>query len=56
MMPMLKSRNAKFPAMGRSASAACAELSMSVTPCACSVAAAVSMMKNAIRFEKPMPM
>ena len=28
---------------------------MSVTPCACSVAAVVSMMNSAIRLEKPMP-
>ena len=56
MMPRLKRRNAKRPAIGRSASAACADDSISVMPCVCSVTAVVSMMKNAIRFENAMPM
>jgi hypothetical protein len=55
MMPMLNSANAKSPAIGRSASAAWAEDSICVMPCAPSVAAVVSMMNMATRLEKPMP-
>ena len=55
MMPSAKTVKAKRPAIGRSASAAWAEVWMSVTPCACSVAAVVSMMNSAMMFEAPMP-
>ena len=55
MMPSAKMVKAKRPAIGRSASAACDEVWMSVTPCAFSVAAVVSMMNSAMMFEKPMP-
>jgi hypothetical protein len=48
---MAKSANAKFPASGRSASAALAALSMLVTPAACSVTAVARMMKYAVRSE-----
>ena len=41
--------------VGRSASAACDEVWISVMPCACSVAAAVSMMNSATRLESPIP-
>ena len=41
--------------MGRSASAAWPAVSMCVIPAACSVAAVPRMMKNAIRFENPIP-
>ena len=43
-------RKANSPAMGRSASAAIYELSMSVLPAAWSVAPAVSMIAGATRF------
>src|SRR6476661_6719600 len=39
MIPAANSTNANSPAIGRNASAACAEVSMLVMPCACSVAA-----------------
>ena len=39
MMPVANSAKANSPAMGRNASAACAEVAMSVMPRACSVAA-----------------
>ena len=55
MMPRLNSRKVSSPASGRSASAAWAEVWMSRTPAACSVAAVLRMMKNAIRLEKVMP-
>jgi len=47
--------SAKGPAIGFKASAACAELSISVLPWACSVAAVVTIIESAIRFEKAMP-
>ena len=55
MMPAAKMAKAKAPAIGRSASAACAEVWMSVTPWAFSVAAVVMMMNSATRFESAMP-
>ena len=55
MMPRLNSRKVSSPASGRSASAAWAEVWMSRDPAACSVAAVLRMMKNAIRLEKVMP-
>jgi hypothetical protein len=55
MMPRLNSTKVNSPASGRSASAACAEVWMSVTPTACSVAAVLRMMKKAIRFENVIP-
>ena len=55
MMPAANTQNANRPAIGRSASAACALVWISSTPCACRVAAAVTMMNSAIRFETPMP-
>ena len=54
-MPRAKTTNTNGPAMGRSASAACDEVWMSVTPWACRVAAVVSMMNSATRFESAMP-
>jgi len=56
MMPRLNSRKAKRPAIGFSASAACADVWMSTTPLACSFAAVLMMMKSAMRFENHMPM
>ena len=56
MIPRLNSRKAASPAIGFSASAACCVLSMSVLPLAFSVAAVVSMMKKATRFDMAMPM
>jgi len=41
--------------MGRKASAAWAEVRMSVTLLACSVAAAVIMIARAMKFENPIP-
>ena len=41
--------------LGRKASAACAEVWMSVWPASCSVAAAVMMIDSAIKFENAMP-
>src|ERR1700704_4392879 len=55
MMPSANTRNAKSPAIGRNASAACVEVSIVVTPFACRVAAVVKMMASAITFENPMP-
>ena len=55
MIPKLNNRNANSPAIGFNASAACAEVWMSLIPCPCNVTAAVNMMKNAIRFETPIP-
>ena len=55
MMPRLNSRNAASPASGRSASAACADVAMSVIPLRCSVAAQLMMMNSAMRLENPMP-
>jgi hypothetical protein len=56
MMPRLNRAKANSPAMGRRAEAAWAEVSICVMPCAPRVTAVVSMMKNATRLEKPMPM
>ena len=47
--------NARLPATGRSASAACAAVSTLVMPLTCSVAAVVTMMKNATMLEKIIP-
>ena len=55
MMPAANSTKVNTPATGRSASAACDEVWISVMPCAFSVAAVVMMMKSAIRLEKPIP-
>ena len=54
-MPTAKMKKVNGPAIGRSASAASAEVLMLVTPCACSVAAVASTMNNEMRFERPMP-
>ena len=54
-MPSANSAKVKTPAIGRSASAAWAEVWMSVTPLACSVAAVAKMMKMATTFETPIP-
>ena len=51
MMPAANRAKASSPAIGRKASAACAAVSILVTPCAPSVAAVVTMMKKAMRFE-----
>ncbi len=55
MMPSAKRTKAKGPAAGRSASAACAELWISVAPLACSVAAVVTMMARPTSTATPMP-
>ena len=55
MMPSAKTTKANSPAMGCSAFAASEEVWMSVTPCACRVAAVVSMMKSATMLDAPMP-
>ena len=55
MMPMLNRMKANSPAIGLRASAACSVDWTSVWPLACSVAAVVSMMKKATRFDMPMP-
>ena len=54
-MPSAKMNSAKCPAIGLSASAACADVSISVLPLAFSVAAAVMMIEIAIKFEKAIP-
>src|SRR4029078_11778192 len=53
--PIVNSAAAAGPATGLSADAASAAVSTSVTPAACSVAAAVRMMKYMIAFEKNIP-
>src|SRR5712671_1443418 len=55
MMPAANRAKVKTPAIGRSASAAWAEVWISVIPCACNVAAVVMMMNRLIRLENPMP-
>lgn len=55
MMPTAKISDANSPAMGLSACAACAEVSILVTPWAFKVAAVVTMIEIAIRFENAMP-
>lgn len=55
MMPSAKMSSARGPAIGFNASAAWAELWMSVLPCACKVAAVVMMIESAIRFENAIP-
>ena len=55
MMPNANRANVNTPAIGRSASAACAEVWMLVTPCAFRVAAVLTMMNRATTFEYPIP-
>ena len=55
MMPRLNMRKVAGPPMGRSASAAWPAVSMCVIPAACNGAAVPRMMKNAMRFENPIP-
>src|SRR6266852_7659874 len=55
MMPAANSAKVNTPAIGRSASAACEDVWISVTPLACSVAAVAKMMNRAMRFEMPIP-
>ena len=55
MMPAANRAKPNGPATGRSASAACAEVRMSVTPLACNVAAAAKMMNTAMILETVMP-
>ena len=55
MIPAANTANANSPAIGRSASAACAEVWMLVSPCAFKVAAVVMMMNRLIRLENPIP-
>ena len=55
MIPSAKTVNAKRPAIGRIASAACAEISIVVVPWLWSVAAAVMTINNATTLETPMP-
>jgi len=55
MMPNAKTKNAKRPAIGFSAVAAWVELSISVTPWACSVAAVVMMIASPTRLDSAMP-
>ena len=55
IMPAANNAKVNTPAIGRSASAAWAEVWMSVIPCAFSVAAVVMMMNRLIRLEYPMP-
>ena len=55
MMPAANSTKVNGPAIGRSASAACAEVWISVMPCACSVVAVVMMMNRLMTLEYPMP-
>ena len=55
MIPSAKITKANCPAIGLRASAACDEVSISLTPWALSVAAVVSMMKSAMMLERPMP-
>ena len=55
MIPAANNAKVNAPAIGRSASAAWAEVWMSVIPCAFSVAAAVMMMNRLIRLEYPIP-
>jgi hypothetical protein len=54
-IPKANTMNANSPAIGLSASAACAEVSTEVMPALLRVAAAVRMMASAMRFEKAMP-
>jgi len=51
MIPAANNPNVNAPATGRGASAACAEVWMSVIPCICRVAAVVTMMNRLIRLE-----
>ena len=55
MIPIANRAKANWPAIGRSASAACAAVPICVMPLACSVAAVASMMASAMRLEKAMP-
>ena len=55
MMPKPKIRNANSPAIGRKASAACAEVWIFVMPCSCNVAAVEMMMKSATKLESAIP-
>ena len=50
-MPSVNTAKVSGPAIGRSASAACEEVWMSVMPPACSVAAAAMMMNNEMILE-----
>ena len=54
-MPSANSTEANSPASGLSAAAACAEVRISCTPSACSVAAVVAMIASATRLETAMP-
>jgi hypothetical protein len=54
-MPRAKSVEARGPARGRSASAACAEVSISVMPPGCSVDAAVRIIAKPTMFEAAIP-
>ncbi len=51
MMPAANSANVNTPAIGRSASAAWADVWMSLMPCAFKVAAVATMMNRLIMFE-----
>jgi len=55
MIPNAKSRYARSPASGRSASAACAAVPMCRKPCRYRVAALVKMMKYMTMFDRNIP-
>jgi hypothetical protein len=55
MIPAANNMKVSGPPIGRSASAACAAVSIWVMPCVLSVAAVVTMMKKAMALEKDMP-